>query len=133
MKSLPSGDLDKITEPDSISLAGKAKIFYRPYAAPAESPDAVYDLWLCTGRVLEHWHSGSMTRRVPSLNNAVPEALVFIHPKDAEARASGRTRSPGSSPGAARSRHAWKRAAATARPAASCSGRGSTRASSSTR
>jgi nitrate reductase NapA len=27
-----------------------------------------------------------MTRRVPSLNNAVPEALVFIHPKDAEAR-----------------------------------------------
>ncbi len=86
MKSLPSGDLDKITKPEPISLAGKAKIFYRPYAAPAESPDTVYDLWLCTGRVLEHWHSGSMTRRVPSLNSAVPEALVFIHPKDAEAR-----------------------------------------------
>jgi nitrate reductase NapA len=86
MKSLPSGDLDKVTKPEPTSLAGKAKIFYRPYAAPPESPDAVFDLWLCTGRVLEHWHSGSMTRRVPDLNNAVPEALVFIHPKDAEAR-----------------------------------------------
>ena len=86
MKSLPSGDLDKVTKPEPTSLAGKAKIFFRPYAAPAESPDAVYDLWLCTGRVLEHWHSGSMTRRVPSLHNAVPEALLFIHPKDAEAR-----------------------------------------------
>jgi nitrate reductase NapA len=86
MKSLPAGDLDRVTTPQPISLAGKAKIFYRPYAAPAESPDAVYDLWLCTGRVLEHWHSGTMTRRVPGLHNAVPEALLFIHPKDAEAR-----------------------------------------------
>jgi len=86
MKSLPSGDLDKATKPEPTSLAGRAKIFYRPYAAPAESPDAVYDLWLCTGRVLEHWHSGTMTRRVPELHNAVPEALLFMHPKDAEAR-----------------------------------------------
>ena len=86
MKALPSGDLDRVTKPEPTSLAGKAKIFYRPYAAPAESPDAVFDLWLCTGRVLEHWHSGSMTRRVPALHSAVPEALVFIHPKDAEAR-----------------------------------------------
>ena len=65
MKALPSGDLDKVTKPEPTALAGKAKIFYRPYAAPAESPDAIFDLWLCTGRVLEHWHSGSMTRRVP--------------------------------------------------------------------
>jgi len=86
MKALPSGDLDKATKAELTSLAGRAKIFYRPYAAPAESPDAIYDLWLCTGRVLEHWHSGTMTRRVPELNNAVPEALLFMHPKDAEAR-----------------------------------------------
>ncbi len=64
---LRCADLDKVTKPESTSLAGKAKIFYRPYAAPPESPDAVFDLWLCTGRVLEHWHSGTMTRRVPDL------------------------------------------------------------------
>jgi nitrate reductase NapA len=86
MKALPAGDLDRVTRPQPASLAGRAKIFYRPYAAPPESPDAVYDLWLATGRVLEHWHSGSMTRRVPELHNAVPEAVLFIHPKDAEAR-----------------------------------------------
>lgn len=69
-----------------VSLDGKAKIFFRPYAAPAESPDGNFDLWLCTGRVLEHWHSGSMTRRVPELNAAFPEAVVFMNPKDAVAR-----------------------------------------------
>lgn len=36
--------------------------------------------------MLEHWHSGTMTRRVPQLFAAVPEALLFLHPKDAEAR-----------------------------------------------
>ncbi|MDH4248363.1 MAG: nitrate reductase catalytic subunit NapA [Deltaproteobacteria bacterium] len=65
---------------------GKAKIFFRPYAAPVERPDAEYDLWLTTGRVLEHWHSGTMTRRVPELHRAVPAAQVFMHPADAEKR-----------------------------------------------
>jgi nitrate reductase NapA len=86
MKALPTGNLEKVTEPKPVPLPGKAKIFFRPYAAPAESPDAAYDLWLCTGRVLEHWHSGSMTRRVPSLHAAVPQAMLFMHPKDAEQR-----------------------------------------------
>ncbi len=86
MKAIPAGDLERVTNPRPTKHDGKAKIFYRPYAAPAESPDAVYDLWLSTGRVLEHWHSGSMTRRVPELNNAVPEAVLFMHAKDAEAR-----------------------------------------------
>ena len=86
MKAIPSGDLDRVTNPQPIKLEGKAKIFYRPYAAAAESPDATYDLWLATGRVLEHWHSGTMTRRVPELHNAVPEAVIFIHPRDAEQR-----------------------------------------------
>ena len=86
LKSLPRGGLDGVTDPEQVSLAGKAKIFFRPYAAPPESPDAEYDLWLCTGRVLEHWHSGTMTRRVPELHQAVPTAQLFLHPDDAERR-----------------------------------------------
>jgi nitrate reductase NapA len=65
---------------------GKAVVFALPYQPPAESPDKDYDLWLATGRVLEHWHSGSMTRRVPELYKAVPDAWVFMNPKDAEVR-----------------------------------------------
>ncbi|MEW5783104.1 MAG: nitrate reductase catalytic subunit NapA [Pseudomonadota bacterium] len=65
---------------------GKAKIFALPYQPAAEMPDNEYDLWLCTGRVLEHWHTGSMTRRVPELYKAFPDAVVFMHPKDAEKR-----------------------------------------------
>ncbi|MFT6347500.1 MAG: nitrate reductase NapA [Psychromonas sp.] len=64
----------------------KAVIFALPYEPPAESPDEEYDLWLSTGRVLEHWHSGSMTRRVPELYKAFPDAVVFMHPDDAKAR-----------------------------------------------
>jgi nitrate reductase NapA len=86
MKALPSGNLDTITDPNKKSLANKAKIFFRPYASPVEKPDANYDLWLCTGRVLEHWHSGTMTRRVPELHRAVPEAVCWINTKDADAK-----------------------------------------------
>ena len=65
---------------------GRAIIFGFPYEPPAEAPDAEYDMWLVTGRVLEHWHSGSMTMRVPELYKAVPMALVYMHPDDAAAR-----------------------------------------------
>ncbi len=65
---------------------GKAKIFALPYEPPAEEPDDEYDLWLVTGRVLEHWHSGSMTRRVPELYRAFPDAVIFMHRKDAQRR-----------------------------------------------
>ncbi|MGY1458099.1 MULTISPECIES: periplasmic nitrate reductase subunit alpha [unclassified Luteimonas] len=65
---------------------GKAVIWALPYEPPAESPDDEYDMWLVTGRVLEHWHSGSMTMRVPELYKAVPSAVVFMHPDDARAR-----------------------------------------------
>jgi nitrate reductase NapA len=65
---------------------GKAKIFALPYQPAAEQPDQEFDLWLCTGRVIEHWHTGSMTRRVPELYKAFPDAVVFMHPKDAEKR-----------------------------------------------
>ncbi|WP_047396248.1 MULTISPECIES: nitrate reductase catalytic subunit NapA [Chitinibacter] len=65
---------------------GKANIFALPYQQPPEMPDKEYDLWLCTGRVLEHWHTGTMTRRVPELHKAVPEAMVFMHPDEAKRR-----------------------------------------------
>lgn len=62
---------------------GKANIYAFPYEPPAEVPDAEYPFWLVTGRVLEHWHSGSMTRRVPELHRAYPNAVVYMHPDDA--------------------------------------------------
>lgn len=65
---------------------GRAKIYALPYEPPAEAPDEEFDLWLCTGRVLEHWHSGSMTQRVPELYKAVPDALCYMHPQDARER-----------------------------------------------
>ncbi|MEO5337352.1 MAG: nitrate reductase catalytic subunit NapA [Magnetospirillum sp. WYHS-4] len=64
----------------------KAKIIFAPFEPAAEAPDKDYDLWLCTGRVLEHWHSGSMTRRVPELHRAFPNAILFMHPDDATSR-----------------------------------------------
>jgi len=65
---------------------GKANIIFAPFEPAAESPDKEYDLWLSTGRVLEHWHSGSMTRRVPELYRAFPDAVLFMHPNDAKKR-----------------------------------------------
>jgi len=84
-KNLLQGNL---TGPDKakgkLALKNKAKIFARPYMDPPEMPDAEYDTWLSTGRVLEHWHSGTMTMRVPELYRAVPEALCYMHPQDAK-------------------------------------------------
>ncbi|HHM23776.1 MAG TPA: nitrate reductase, partial [Bacteroidetes bacterium] len=62
---------------------GKAVVWARPAMGPQEPPDAEYPLALSTGRVLEHWHTGTMTRTVPELNRAVPKAYVEINPVDA--------------------------------------------------
>lgn len=62
---------------------GKAIAWARPYEPPPESPDEEYPVWLCTGRVLEHWHTATMTRRVPVLNNAMPRSYVELNPDDA--------------------------------------------------
>ena len=64
---------------------GKAVIFALPFEPAAEPPDDDYPFWLSTGRVLEHWHSGSMTQRVPELYSAVPDALCYMHGEDARA------------------------------------------------
>jgi len=64
----------------------KAVIFALPYEKAAEEPDKEFPYWLSTGRVLEHWHTGTMTRRVPELYKSFPDAVVFMHPDDAKAR-----------------------------------------------
>jgi nitrate reductase NapA len=64
----------------------KAVIYALPYEPPAEAPDHEYPFWLSTGRVLEHWHTGSMTRRVAELHKAVPHALVYMNMDDARER-----------------------------------------------
>ncbi len=77
----PGTDYEFYGKPD-----GRAVIFALPYEPPAESPDEEFDLWLSTGRVLEHWHSGSLTQRVPELYKAMPDALIYMHPDDAKSR-----------------------------------------------
>ncbi len=83
MKKLKTGDLLKPTG-DEQPLKNKAKIFFRPFMEAPEIPNAEYPFWLATGRVLEHWHSGTMTMRVPELYRAVPEALCYMHSDDAK-------------------------------------------------
>ncbi len=83
--------LDPYVKPgEGVSFYGnadkRAVIWALPYEPPAESPDQEFDLWLVTGRVLEHWHSGSMTMRVPELYKSFPQAPVFMHPDDAAER-----------------------------------------------
>ncbi|HRQ74365.1 MAG TPA: molybdopterin-dependent oxidoreductase [Phycisphaerales bacterium] len=67
----------------SVTKDDRALIWFRPYEEPPEMPDDQYPFWLNTGRVIEHWHSGTMTRRVPELARAVPRAYVEMHPEDA--------------------------------------------------
>ena len=75
----PNQDFDFYGKPDH-----RAWIWLRPYETPPEIPDSDYPFWLNTGRVVEHWHTGSMTRRIPTLHRAVPSAYVEIHPIDAK-------------------------------------------------
>jgi nitrate reductase NapA len=64
---------------------GRATIWLRPVQGPAEPADEEYPFVLSTGRVLEHWHTGTMTMAAPELRRAQPEAFVEINPKDAAA------------------------------------------------
>lgn len=80
--------LDPYVEPGSgwqfyAKPDNRALIFAVPADPAPEQPDNDFPYWLCTGRVLEHWHTGSMTRRVPELHRAVPAALLYMHPDDA--------------------------------------------------
>lgn len=70
----------------SVTKDDKALIWFAPYVKAAEEPDADYPFWLCTGRVLEHWHSGTMTMRIPQLSGSMPHSYVEMHPQDAADR-----------------------------------------------
>jgi formate dehydrogenase major subunit len=63
---------------------GKARLVPASGLAPAEIPDAEYPLLLSTGRVLEHWHTGSMTRRAQVLDTLQGVASVNVSPADME-------------------------------------------------
>jgi formate dehydrogenase major subunit len=59
---------------------GRAKFTPASIVAPAETPDADYPMIMTTGRQLEHWHTGSMTRRASVLDAVEPEANASLHP-----------------------------------------------------
>ncbi len=59
---------------------GRAKFTPANVIAPDEAPDAEYPMILTTGRQLEHWHTGSMTRRSKVLDGLEPEANCSLHP-----------------------------------------------------
>ncbi len=59
---------------------GRAKFTPASVIAPDETPDAEYPMILTTGRQLEHWHTGSMTRRSKVLDGLEPEANCSLHP-----------------------------------------------------
>jgi formate dehydrogenase alpha subunit len=68
-----------------IFSRGRGRFVPLSYRLPAELPDAEYPLILTTGRHLFHYHTGTMTRRVPGLEKLYDEERVEINPKDAEA------------------------------------------------
>ncbi|WP_179378479.1 formate dehydrogenase subunit alpha [Jannaschia marina] len=59
---------------------GRAKFTPADVIPPDETPDAEYPMVLTTGRQLEHWHTGSMTRRSAVLDAVEPEANCSLHP-----------------------------------------------------
>ena len=62
---------------------GKARLVAAEWLPAKELPSAEYPFILNTGRQLEHWHTGSMTRRSYALDAIAPQAHVFISPADA--------------------------------------------------
>ena len=62
--------------------SGRARIVPASIAPPDELPDADYPMILSTGRVLEHWHTGSMTRRTTILDQLEPEAIALMNPAE---------------------------------------------------
>ena len=77
--TLKPGEIKFYAAPDH-----RATIWLRPAHPPAEPPDDAYPYILSTGRVLEHWHTGTMTMKATELRRAQPEAFVEVNPADAE-------------------------------------------------
>jgi formate dehydrogenase major subunit len=66
------------------TATGRAKFVPADLITAAERPDAEYPMVLITGRQLEHWHTGSMTRRASVLDYIEPEPVASVHPLDLE-------------------------------------------------
>jgi formate dehydrogenase major subunit len=64
--------------------SGRGKFVPAKLISPAEEPDADYPFVLTTGRQLEHWHTGSMTRRSGVLDDLEPEAIACLSARDME-------------------------------------------------
>jgi formate dehydrogenase major subunit len=62
--------------------SGRARLVPARLQPPDEVPDEAYPMVLSTGRVLEHWHTGTMTRRADVLDAIEPEATAFLSPKE---------------------------------------------------
>jgi nitrate reductase NapA len=77
--SVPEDEIKFYAAPDF-----KAVVWGRPPKGPAEPADDDYPYILSTGRVLEHWHTGTMTMRAEELRRAQAECYMEIHPQDAE-------------------------------------------------
>ncbi len=63
---------------------GKGKFFPIDFLPPAETTDDEYPLYMTTGRVLYHYHTGSMTRKTDGLNERAPESFVEMSRADAD-------------------------------------------------
>ena len=64
------------------TVSGRARFVPAQIVPPAEEPDADYPFVLTTGRQLEHWHTGSMTRRASVLDDLEPEAVAYVSSAD---------------------------------------------------
>jgi predicted molibdopterin-dependent oxidoreductase YjgC len=69
---------------------GLGKFHGISYKPPAETADQNYPLTLTTGRIMFHFHTGTLSRRADKLNNEVPEAYIEMHPDDAREVVLGR-------------------------------------------
>jgi formate dehydrogenase major subunit len=61
---------------------GRARFVPADIIPAAERPDAEFPMVLITGRQLEHWHTGSMTRRATVLDALEPDPTALVHPLD---------------------------------------------------
>jgi formate dehydrogenase major subunit len=68
---------------DAEFPSGRGKLVPAEVRPAAELPDAEYPMVLITGRVLEHWHTGSMTRRARALDELEPGPFIELNPEDA--------------------------------------------------
>ncbi len=64
------------------TASGKARFVPADIIPADERPDADYPMVLITGRQLEHWHTGSMTRRAQVLDAIEPDPVALLHPQD---------------------------------------------------